>query len=157
MMQCCIIIFAACPGPDHFLQSIVQSPGVIQGFGQGWHIGGILPITDMPILICHNRYPSLYKYPHRYPPICNRLPILHIGSNAYRYRYIGFADMGCIGRYFISADADMPTLVLGSRKSLSNLQSTLLYPNSWDFHIYLRKILTSHLVEEVILSVIHRL
>ncbi len=23
---------------------------------QGWHIGGILPITDMPILICHNRY-----------------------------------------------------------------------------------------------------
>ncbi len=86
-MQCCIIIFAACPGPDHFLQSIVQSPGVIQGFGQGWHIGGILPITDMPILICHNRYiadsigryPSLYKYPHRYPPICNRLPILHIG------------------------------------------------------------------------------
>ncbi len=26
---------------------------------QGWHIGGILPITDMPILICHHRYIGL--------------------------------------------------------------------------------------------------
>ncbi len=36
---------------------------------------------------------------------------IYIGRNAYRYRYIGFADMGYIGRYFISADTDMPTLV----------------------------------------------
>ncbi len=81
---------------------------------QGWHIGGILPITDMPILICHNRYigryPSLNNHPCivitdiAYRPIC-------IGSNDYRYRYIGFADMGYIGRYFVSADTDMPTLV----------------------------------------------
>ncbi len=28
-----------------------------------------------------------------------------------RYRYIGFADIGYIGRYLISADTDMPTLV----------------------------------------------
>ncbi len=38
-----------------------------------------------------------------YRPIC-------IGRNDYRYRYVGFADMGYIGRYFISADTDMPTL-----------------------------------------------
>ena len=41
-----------------------------------------------------------------YRPIC-------IGKNDYRYRYIGFADMSYIGRYFISADTNMPTLVLG--------------------------------------------
>ena len=29
---------------------------------------------------------------------------------SYRYRYIGFADIGYIGRYLISADTDMPTL-----------------------------------------------
>ena len=39
-----------------------------------------------------------------YRPIC-------IGRNDYRYLYIGFADMGYIGRYFTSADTDMPTLV----------------------------------------------
>ncbi len=38
-----------------------------------------------------------------YRPIC-------IGRNDYRYRYIGFADIGYNGRYFISADTDMPTL-----------------------------------------------
>ncbi len=35
---------------------------------------------------------------------------IYIGRSDYRYRYIGFADMGYIGRYFISADTDMPTL-----------------------------------------------
>ena len=55
---------------------------------QGWHIGGILPITDMPILIRHNRCITDIAY----QPI-------YIGSNAYRYRYIGFADMGYIGWY----------------------------------------------------------
>ncbi len=32
-------------------------------------------------------------------PICDRLLILHIGSNAYRFRYISFADMGYICWY----------------------------------------------------------
>ncbi len=32
----------------------------------------------------------------------------HVLDN--RYRYISFADMAYIGRYFISADTDMPTL-----------------------------------------------
>ncbi len=33
--------------------------------------------------------------------------LICIGRNDYRYRYIGFAEMG----YFISADTDMPTLI----------------------------------------------
>ena len=33
----------------------------------------------------------------------------HVLDN--RYRYIGFADMAFIGRYWISADTDMPTLL----------------------------------------------
>ncbi len=49
-----------------------------------------------------------------YRPIC-------IGSNDYRYRYIGFADKGYIGRYFISADTDMPTL-------LTYISRELLWP-----------------------------
>ncbi len=58
----------------------------------------------------------------RYPPICNRLPILHIGRNDYRYRYIGFADMGYIGRYFISADTDMPTLMVSTELKDESLE-----------------------------------
>ena len=34
--------------------TIIHNPVRRHAPGQGWHIGGILPITDMPILICHN-------------------------------------------------------------------------------------------------------
>ena len=45
---------------------------------QGWHIGGFLPKTDMPMLICYNRYIGQY-------------PILYKITNT---DIIGFADMG---------------------------------------------------------------
>ena len=45
---------------------------------------------------------------------------IHIGSGAYRYRYIGFADIAHIGRYSVSADTDMPTLPQ-MQESLNNL------------------------------------
>ncbi len=46
-----------------------------------------------------------------YQPIC-------IGRNYYRYRYIGFDDMGYIGWYSISADTDMPTQLKSAHQSL---------------------------------------
>ena len=37
--------------------------------------------------------------------------LICIGHQTYRYRYIGFADIGIISRYLISADTDMPNLL----------------------------------------------
>ncbi len=54
-----------------------------------------------------------------YRPIC-------IGRND--YRYIGFADMGYIGRYFISTDTDMPTLV-GQNGFLSDFEKIVYWLN----------------------------
>ncbi len=42
---------------------------------KGWHVGGILATTDMPVLISHNR-------------LRNWLPILHIGKNDYGMDYV---------------------------------------------------------------------
>ncbi len=79
---------------------------VIEGKGpnQGWHIGGILPIPILPIWFCHNRYICRYCYDMVMRSPWPTYRSIYLGSSAYRYRYIGFANIAympdiCIGRY----------------------------------------------------------
>ena len=81
-----------------------------------WGGGFVINITGMTgkVVSVQKTLIFYWYYDIAYRPIC-------IGRNDYRYRYIGCADMGNIGRYFISANTDMPTLPNG-RQSLKWLE-----------------------------------
>ena len=71
----------------HQLHVVHHMNLAILPYSQGWHSGAILLITDMLILICHNRYIGRYPSLHKYPSISNSIVYhpIYIGRDAYRY------------------------------------------------------------------------